>query len=115
MIRSAKNNYNKELLKENANDANKFWKCIKRIYPCHNKNESGSITSFTINDVKTNSNSKIANGFCTYFTSVVHLLKAETFKLRKFIWKKHSSIPLRTNKKFKFQYVSKIEIEHQLK
>ena len=41
MIRSAKNNYNKELLKENANDANKFWKCIKQIYPCHNKNESG--------------------------------------------------------------------------
>ena len=28
MLRSAKGSYNKELLKENSNDPNKFWNCI---------------------------------------------------------------------------------------
>ena len=38
----------------------------KRIYPCHNKSSTDSSTSFMINDVKTTSNNKIANGFCSY-------------------------------------------------
>ena len=115
MLRSTKSYYNKELLKENSNDPNKFWSCIKRIFPCKSKSTNHSKPTFTVNGVKTETDLQIANGFCSYLTSIVHKLKAETFKLCDFFWRKQKDIRPKTNKKFKFKHVSKVEIEYQLK
>ena len=115
MIRSAKSRYNKELLKENSNDSNKFWNCLKRIFPYKASSNNQCRPSFTVNGVKTQNNPDVANGFCSYFVSIVGKLKTETFRMCNFVWRKQKTIQPRTNTKFKFQYVSKADIEHQLK
>ena len=38
VVRTAKSNYTKSLLEENANNASSFWKTLKRIFPTKNKN-----------------------------------------------------------------------------
>ena len=115
MIRSSKSRYNKELLKENSNDSNKFWKCLKQIFPTKTKTNTSSKPNFTVNGVNIETNYEVANGFCSYFMSVVTKLKSTTFKLRDFVWRKQTPIQTKTETSFKFQYVSKTEIEQQLK
>ena len=43
-IRKAKANYNKNLLIENSNNRQKFWKCIKNIIPTTNANTKSTST-----------------------------------------------------------------------
>ena len=66
MIRSAKSHHSKDLLRESANDCNKFWKSIKNIYPCKGKKSTNS-PSFVINGIETDNKQKIVNGFCSFF------------------------------------------------
>ena len=51
LIRSSKTRYNKEMLKENSNDSNKFWKCLKQIFPTKTKANTTSKPNYTVNGV----------------------------------------------------------------
>ena len=61
MIRTAKSNYSKNLLKETANNPNKFWKTIKNIMPTKQKN--------VLYENTTNVTEK-ANSLCSFFSNV---------------------------------------------
>ena len=65
-LRKARNNYNKELLKESSNDPEKFWKTLKRIYATPGE-ENPPCQSFDINGEKCTSMKQIAHGFRSFF------------------------------------------------
>eukprot|EP00795_Rhopilema_esculentum_P007243 gene7243-12925_t len=70
-IRKAKSTYHKDLLRENSANPNKFWKAIKSIYPTKAANAGSSMHSFDLQGENTNDVVKVANGFCTFFTTIV--------------------------------------------
>ena len=65
-LRKARNNYNKELLKESSDDPEKFWKTLKRIYATSGK-ENPPCQSFDSNGEKCTSMKQIAHGFRSFF------------------------------------------------
>ena len=83
-VRTAKSNYTKSLLEENANNASSFWKTLKRIFPTKTKNCHVE-NSFTIDGKKETHPSKIVEEFCQYFSTVVKVLKESTYPLVNFI------------------------------
>ena len=99
LLRKAKSNYNKEQLKENANDPDKFWKTIKSIYPATAKKNDPS-HRFEINGEISSDENTIANGFKTFFPGIVHSLKSKGIPLVDFIWCKPKDINPRTYKTF---------------
>ena len=114
VIRKAKSTYHKNLLKENCTNPNKFWKAIKSIYPT--KASAGpSKHSFDIQGEKTNDAIKVANGFCTFFTTIVTTLREKAIPLCNFAWRPPRSVRNRTVNKFKFRAVSKLEVKRDLK
>ena len=113
MLRQAKSSYNKNLLDENSKTPEPFWKIVKSIYPI-----KSSITRtsqpFEIDGESTTDESRISNGFCSYFTHVVTTLKRKAFPLRDFVWRYPSGFPNRTANMFKFRNVSILEVERHL-
>ena len=85
-VRTAKSNYPKSLLEENANNASSLWKTLKRIFPTKNKNCHVE-NSFIIDGKKETNPSKIVEEFCQYFSTVVKVLKESTYPLVNFIWR----------------------------
>lgn len=114
LVRKAISIYNKNLLTENKNDPSKFWSVIKSIYDVKGKSEIVDRT-FTVDGVETSDKRSIANGFGTYFSKIVGLLKNISFPLVNLTWTYRTRPPRRTNATFKFKYVSKVEVESYLK
>ena len=76
MIRKAKSSYNRRIIEENSDDPKNFWKAVKKVLP--NKSitpqPSASIELTTVDGKTTTDTLTIANGFCTYFATVVEKL-----------------------------------------
>ena len=82
-IRKAKSTYHKNILKESSKNPRKFWKAIKSIYPT--KASSGPLRhSFDVQGEKTNDAIKVANGFCTFFTTIVTTVREKAIPLCNF-------------------------------
>ena len=114
-IKRAKSSYYKNLLSENSENPSKFWKVLKSIYPCKNLKKHNS-QSFDIDgEVKSCNPSTIANAFGEFFAGTVKTLKEKAFPLCAFVWRTTASMSVRTDLKFKFQAVSKFEVERNLK
>ena len=114
MVRNAVSTYNKNLLSENKSDPRKFWSVIKSIYKMKGNSEITSHT-FKINGEETSNKLSIADGFCSYFTTIVGKLKCIAFPLTNLTWKKPSQLPKRSNQIFRFKYVSNVEVQSYLK
>ena len=72
-INRAKSKYHKELLNENMSKPEKFWKHIKKLFP--SKPIIHCPKSFNIRNQKTSNENEIANGFCTFFHTIVNEVK----------------------------------------
>ena len=76
MIRKAKSSYNRRIIEENSDDPKNFWKAVKKVLP--NKSitpqPSASLEPITVDGKTTTDALTIANGFCTYFATVVEKL-----------------------------------------
>ena len=114
MIRNAKSEYTKSLLRENAGNPDGFWATIKRIFPSKSKT-SKTEKSFSINSNSTSNPNKIVNGFCSYFSAVVGTLKKASYPLLDFTWRRPKKILTRTFETFRFGYVSVVEVTCHLK
>ena len=91
MIRTAKSNYTRSLLQENAHDPIKFWSTIKRIFPCKSK-KCRVEQSFDIDGTSTSNPSNISNGFCDYFTNIVSSMKKIAYPLIDFNLEKAETV-----------------------
>ena len=112
-IQKAKSSYHKNMLKENSTNPSQFWKTIKSTYPT--KSSTGSSTrSFDLLGEKITDTGKVANGFCNFFTTTVKTLREKAIPLCNFAWKHSRPIRKRTNNKFSFRPVSKVEVERYL-
>ena len=75
-IRSAKANYQRNLLKEEADNPKKFWDQIRKCYPSTSKTDKPP-QSFQHNNTEITNKKDIANCFCSFFTHV-----GKTFKIQ---------------------------------
>ena len=114
-IRKAKSTYHKDLLRENSASPNMFWKAIKSIYPTKAANAGLSMHSFDLQGENTNDAVKVANGFCTFFITIVTTLHEKAIPLCNFVWRPPRPVRNRAENKFKFRPVSKLEVERDLK
>ena len=86
---------------------------MKKIYPVKS-GEGGHTKNFNIDGEVTNNPSKVSNGFVSYYTSIITELKKRLFPLNEIAGRKVKSIPTKTNKRFKFNYIPRATIEFQL-
>eukprot|EP00795_Rhopilema_esculentum_P010458 gene10458-19168_t len=113
LVKSNKARYNKELLRDNADSAEKFWSAIKKIYPT--KETSTTTTSMIeVNGQKMTDTNEIANAFSKHFATVANALKAKTLLLRNFIWMPQKSFASTEEKHFRFQSVNPIQVYNEL-
>ena len=114
LVKSNKARYNKELLRDNADSADKFWSTIKKIYPT--KETSMATTSMIeVNGQKTTDINEIGNAFSKHFATVANTLKAKTLLLRNFIWMPQKSFASTEEKHFRFQKVNPVQVYNELK
>ena len=92
-INIAKVKHHKELLFENMSKPEKFWKHIKTLFPT--KSIGKWQKSFVIDNHQTNEN-EIANSFCLVFHTAVKNLKANSMKLKGFVWSLPKKLPINT-------------------
>ena len=112
-LRKAKSKYFKNLLSENTNSPEKFWKTLKLIFRI--KNKSNNSKSFLIENEFMSMPSKIATGFANFCTNIASIIKNSLFPLNNIIWRKSPKCKNFTHKTFKFRYVSATCISEQLK
>eukprot|EP00795_Rhopilema_esculentum_P014850 gene14850-5974_t len=113
LVKSNKARYKKELLRDNADSAEKFWSAIKKIYPT--KETSTTTTSMIeVNGQKMTDTNEIANAFSKHFATVANALKAKTLLLRNFIWMPQKSFASTEEKHFRFQSVNPIQVYNEL-
>ena len=113
VIKRAKSKYHKNLLDENISKREVFWKHIKTLFPTKMKQTCSK--SFIINDIATTNEREISNGFCSFFHNAVNNLKANSFRLKDFIWSKPKVLSINTANRFHFRYVSVPEVKRLLK
>ena len=102
------------LLEENASSPEKFWKCIKQLFPVKNPNAS-VCTSIQINGIMTNHKQSIANEFCRHFSTIANTLKGKFLKVKDFIWGQPIPDKYNKNSVFNFQHVSVPTVAKHLK
>ena len=109
LTRKTKDAYHKNI-KENRLNPRNFWNSIKEIFPT----KSGTKNS---NSKTPQTNKRLADSFGNYFSiiSAVRKLKTQALILKEFVWKSPRISVLRTNKTFRFDYVSKVFISSFLK
>ena len=105
-LRTARRNYQRNLLNENKDNPKTFWKCIKDIFPVKSKNKISASSSHQ---------KEKAECFSNYFAGAVREIKTASNMLKNFVWSLPKYYPLRTNSVFKFKYVSVIFVCNQLK
>ena len=81
IIKNAKINYHKNVLEENANKPEQFWKCIKFLFPTKPKNET-TCTTFELDGKMISDKLRIANGFCNFFQTVASNSKDLVYPLK---------------------------------
>ena len=110
-VRRAKKNYHQEQINENRNNPRRFWKSIKAVFPSNSK------TPDPLREVLSEANSRqsTANKFCHFFSNVARQLKENSLPLINFVWKSPDNSKKKTDSIFKFEYVSKIYIQKELK
>jgi hypothetical protein len=101
-LSQAKSQHSKNLLDENQNKPESFWRVIKSLYPTSSSNTT--CQSFEVDGPVLTDADKISNAFCTYFTSIVSCLKQKAFPLFNLSWR----IP--NDRIFKFRLVSFSEV-----
>ena len=72
-VRSAKANYNRNLIQENIDDAKSFWRAVKRVIPNDTKLKQSMSSIKVDGNLKTDKNA-IAEGFNHFFTSIVRTI-----------------------------------------
>ena len=87
---------------KNANNPDKFWQTLKSIYPSKSS-EKLNIQSFDIDGESVTNETKIANGFIDFFSTVTNTLKLKSIKIRNFIWHRSSVMKPRIYKTFTFR------------
>ena len=113
LIKKAKSEYHQNLLNENTNKPEQFWKCIKKLFPVK-PNTNSTCDKFVINGEMSSDKKLIVDGFCNFFQTVASKLKTNSIKLKDFVWHRPSA---RTPSvfTFRFKYVSVVEVRKQLK
>ena len=86
---------------------------MKKIYPVKS-GDGGNTKNVNIDGEVTNNPSKMSNGFVSCYNSIIIELKKHLFPLNEIARRKVKSIPTKTNKRFKFNYISRATIEFQL-
>ena len=102
LVRKAKNSHSEKILKESANDPNRFWKTIKTIYPTKVK-ETMTKTMLIGERITTNAK-EITSHFCTFFSNIASSLR-RTAPLKDFIWSKPRKSHPDTYSTFRFREV----------
>ena len=109
LIKSAKQNYNKNLLDENTINANSFWRTLKSTFPTKSKSKRTSKT-FKINEEEISNKETIAIGFGQFFSSIAITLLQTLHPIKVFVWNKLKNLPIQTTQKFSFHSVTPSEI-----
>ena len=107
MQRKAKGAYRKNMIEENRLNPKSFWKAVKDVFPTKAARKSNTNSQ--------SNNRKLTKNFRDYFSTVVHKLKSSALKLKEFVWQRPEKVILRTNKSFKFRYISMVFIQNFLK
>ena len=108
-LHKARNNYNKELLKERSDDPEKFWKTLKRIYATSGE-ENPPCQSFDSNGEKCTGMKQIAHGFRSFFSTTVNHIKSQAMPLINFAFRISSDIVTKTYKTFHLKETTSVEI-----
>ena len=93
LVRKAKNKHFISLITESTKDPKRFWKILKAIFPT--KEIVSNAKSFFINGKLTSNPTKIAAGFCNFFTTMARKVKEKAIRLKDFVWSK----PIKTHPK----------------
>ena len=112
LVKRAKQNYFKNLLNNSANDPDRFWSTLKKLYPTKSKKGTDR---FTLNGESISNSKTISNAFCSYFSNVVSHLKAKSFTLRNCTWIRQLAEPLRTCHRFKFGLITEESVYKELR
>ena len=107
MVRNAKASYTKNLINEKRHNPKDFWKSVKEVFPTKMKHNA------TVNDESYNRNK--ANKFGFFFSTIVRKIKTSAFKLTDCVWRCRMPMPPRTEKKFRFEYISIIFVKSFLR
>ena len=119
-IRSAKANYQRNLLKEEADNPKKFWDQIRKCYPSTSKTDKPP-QSFQHNNTEITNKKDIANCFCSFFTHVGKNLQDSVVSISDRIWKDRNQITLNLKQinvkhhEFHFKEVQLKEVLKELK
>ena len=113
IVKKAKRKHHSDQLNANANNPDKFWDAIKKVYPTKPINTNAK--SFDIDGTNVNDSKQIATAFCKYFTNIVTKIKKKTFFLQDLVWRKPKEIEQKTNNVFMFKPVTTAEMSQKLK
>ena len=114
LIKSAKQNYNKNLLKDNIKNSTSFWKSLKKIFPTKSKAKHTD-TTFKLNNEDILDKQTIASEFGKFFSDIPTKLMKTLHPFKNFIWNKPKKVPIRTTQNFSFRSVTSDEINKYLK
>ena len=88
MIREAKANRTRSVLRENTNRPSDFWNQIERAFLCKTGKEKYSKV-FKINRENIYKNKKIANEFCSFLTCIGKKLQESLLQIVNPTWRNH--------------------------
>ncbi len=114
LLKSAKSKYYHELFEENASSPEKFWKCIKQLFPTKNAN-GNTYSSMVIDGEKVLDKQVIANGFSNHFFTIAEILKEKLSLLKSTVWAQPVPDKYNTNSVFQFVHVSVPTVMKHLK
>ncbi|XP_057299201.1 uncharacterized protein LOC130629851 [Hydractinia symbiolongicarpus] len=120
LMRKACKSKNKNIHEEYKRKRNKvssmirFWTAIKRVFST--KSKTNRVERLVdIGGLQLDDPTEISNGFCNYFSAAVSLLKSAAYLLMNFVWRSQKVLPMRTQQRFSFGYVSVVEEMKNLK
>ena len=113
-LRKAKCTYNQNLINDNVDKPEKFWKAVNSIYRCKNQTNLTN-SSFNIDGKTTCDKSTIADGFNRFFTNIASNLKAKTMLLKDCIWAFPPKVVRKLTSRFCLKPVTRDELKHHLR
>lgn len=104
-IKKARASFHQRMLNDTRLSPRKFWNTIKTIFP--NKGKAKSPSSSDIQ-------SRVSK-FGKYFSTVTMILKSNVIRLTNSAWRYTQNQGFKTNKVFKFSYISTVFVEKELR
>ena len=104
-MKHAKREYQKNLFNENKLNPRRFWNIIKDIFPTKSK----SMEPTRLSDQNQSSS------FSEYYVNAVRYLKEKSIPLIDFVWRRPSSLAIRTERVFEMKYASRGFVLKELK